>query len=319
MATGGSSQPKKATKAQKVSALKRNQRAKAATRLKGYREAYKQARAKGLVKDKGAPSKYIPTRYAKTRLNKLKPYLSEGYAVLKPSTKQERKTVREFKGSGQPVFNGVILFKREGGYEPTLSDGILKLVRRLDAGTFERIPLPQNVRTLANFERYVADNEYLDTVLKHSGERFNFRIFGNNSIFSFDDLESLFNYIDQNYDKDSWGDDWFVKQFELFRSYKDWKYENSPQYDREVERRKQFNANRRYSRLTPTQKENRAAMRMASLSYAHQLRVQKAKIKNETPEQREQRLSYKRARNKLRDRDYSHEHYSRVKYAKKKK
>lgn len=283
------SRPSKAKKAQAVKL-----RIRKAVRLKEYRELYRRARMAGAVKDKGIPSKFKPTKYMKTKLNKLRPYLSEEYKPLQAKSPQQLKTVREFKrnpsASFPVVFNGVLFAKRENGYEPSFDMGFLKLKRHLEAGTFERIPLPINSTDWNDIKEYFLKNEYLNDVLKYEDEEFAYRIFGNNSISTFGDLEGLILHLEgrSSGQTDAPPEDWFQEaEFELFRTYKDWHMNKSPQY----KRRKERDAQMRKAKKSLEGRERRARLRKGNMSYAMQLFNEKKKRQAETPEQRATRLA----------------------------
>lgn len=303
------SKPSKAKKAQATKI-----RARKAAALKDYRALYARARKAGAVKDQGKPSTFAPSKYMKTKLNKLRPYLSDEYVPLKAQSPQQLKTYREFRKSPNQTFpvtaNGVIFAKREGGFEPSWESGFLKLKRHLEAGTFERIPLPMEPTDWNDIKKYFEDNEYLNDTLKFEDEQFAYRIFGNNSTYTFGDLEGLIMHLEgrSSGQTDTPPEEWFHEaQFELFRTYKDWHVNQSPQYKRRKERDEQ----RRKAKKSLEQNERRAILRQGNRSYQMQLYGEKKKRENETPQQRAERLAKKKKYNDNRIRDYSKEHKTR--------
>lgn len=282
---------------------KTSQQKKSAENLKKYRKLYTQAKKAGLVKGDKKAGSLKPSKYMKSKLNKLAPYLGGEYEFLKPKTKKEKATAKAFKRSPTPFVPGVInnrvIVKRVGGAKPKFDNGILKRVRHLEAGAFEHIPMPFRPKDLNDLKNYVETNEYLNDVLKNPDEFFNFTIFGNKSHDSYGDLESLIDALENFYAVESFPEDWVNLHLELYRSYKDWKHAGNTgalrsarvaQRNRErmaAYRQRLASNPARYSRYL----ENAKAARDASPGYAAKKQKQKENRKNETVEQREQRLA----------------------------
>lgn len=275
-----------------------------AEKLAEYRRIYKLAKEAGLVQKKVAPSKLKPSKYMRTRLNSLKQYLTGEYEFLKADTPKRRKTAELFRKAPTPfvpkVVNKVIIGKKQGSAKLTWDDAILKRIRHLDAGEFEHIPMPVRARDLSDLREFVEKNDYLNEVLKHDDEVFNFTIFGNKSIDSYGDLESLVRALEDFYEVENFPEDWPMMHLELFRSYKDWKHEgNSGRKGAKNEARRMADYRARIAANPEKYKRYReyanAAFR-ASPGYTRKKERQKEKYKNETPEQREKRLQYLRDR-----------------------
>lgn len=277
-----------------------------AEKLAEYRRIYKLAKEAGLVTKKVAPSKLRPSKYMRTRLNSLKQYLTGEYEFLKADTPKRRKTAELFRKAPTPfvpkVVNKVIIGKKQGSAKLTWDNAILKRIRHLDAGEFENIPMPIKPRDLNDLRDFVEKNPYLNDVLKHDDEVFNFVIFGNKSIDSYGDLESLVRALEDFYDTENFPEDWASIHLELFRSYKDWKHEGNSgrkgarnEARRMADYRARIAANpAKYARY----REYANAAFRASPGYTRKLERQKKNRDNETPEQREKRLEYQRKRRK---------------------
>lgn len=275
-----------------------------AEELKELRRVYKLAKENGLVAKKVAPSKLKPTRYMRAKLKSLRPYLTGEYQFLKADNPKRRKTAQLFKKAPTPfvpkVVNNVIIGKKQGEAKLTWDDAILKRIRHLDAGEFENIPMPIKARDLNDLRDFVENNDYLNEVLKHDDEVFNFTIFGNKSIDSYGDLQSLIRALEDFYEVENFPEDWPSMHLELFRSYKDWKHEGNSGRKGAKNNAERMAAYRAKVAANPAKyaryRENANAAFRASPGYTRKLATQKAKRGKETPEQREKRLEYMKQR-----------------------
>lgn len=255
----------------------------------------------------------------KKRLRDLKPYLGSDYVVVKASPKLEK----VWRGSPSEIvpktFNRKLVVKRAPGTRVSTSGGILSLKRKLKAGTFESIPLPVSAHSLNDLKEWIETNPYYNDIMKNRDEVFNFKIFGNASYNNFGNLEALIDELEkyQNYDsEDENGDDWgdsesFYTNFELFRSYKDWKFpRDTPTYKaRARQESKDRRRARKLANMTDAKREAylererelRNARRLAQPSYQAQKKAQRDKRASETKKQRAARLKKEKARDKKRN------------------
>lgn len=278
-------------------------------RLREYRSAYTLARKKGLVKDLGPGKNFKPSKYMKTKLNKIKPLLKGDYQFVKLEAKQARQ-YRTLKNARVPlVSNGVaaVLAPKKAKVK-TNRQGLIQIIEKefaevlgqlkpLEAGTYERIVLPFKPSSLDVLRKWVDENPELDDDgrLKYDNEVFNYFIFGHPSHNSFQGLDGLIQYLEggASGNDDHTDAEWFSEaNFELFRSYRDWRFpRDTPEYQRQKARERR---QRWYNALKPArlkrlrQQENINAQ--ARPSYDRKKKAQNEKRKNETPEQRAERL-----------------------------
>jgi len=275
------------------------------------RQLFIAAKAKGLVRAKGpTPKNFKPSKYMKSKLRAIEPYLGKEFTAVKVSAKM-RKTWEDAPSASVPkVINGRLMVRTPPGAKVKKSNGVLSIVTHLDAGTFEQIPLPVKVENLQEFREWFKSNKYYNNILKHRDERFNFRIFGNDSYNGFGDLEALFQELEKydNFESNNWetsGDFWVG--FELFRSYKDWTAQSHmtarakhraksrrEAYDRKLARMK-ANAPDKYAAMMARKNENRSAARISTRGYQAEKERAKKKRAEETPEQKEARRAKHRA------------------------
>lgn len=291
-------------------------RSRQSARVKRYRKLYAAAKRKGLVKGDKSAKTLVPSRYMVTKLNKLETYLGPDYAAPKVS-RGVRAAFKEAPSEIVPmIVSGRAIVKRAPGQRVGMKGGVLSIRTKLTAGTFEELPLPVSVKTLADFREWIEANPYYNAILKHDREVFNFRIFQNDSYNSYGNIEALIGDLENyaNEPPEGYGSniegEWVDSEdlfthFQLFRSYKDWTAPEHAERKRIYQQRqRQEHRERKYNRLSPErkaafderQRDLRAARRAAQPGYQQQKKEQKKKRKTETPEQRAARLAKQRAR-----------------------
>lgn len=288
---------------------KPSQAQKRAQRLREYRKAYTLAKSKGLVKDLGPGKNFKPSKYMRTKLNKLKPVLTGDYKFVKLDAKQARQ-YRTLNNARVPVVSNRVaavlapktarVRTNKQGLIEIKEDQYLSVVGQLQplkSGTFERIILPFKADSIEKLREWVNSNPQLDDdgFLKYDNELFNYMIFGHPSHNSFQGIEGLVRFLEDGAsgNDDHTDSEWFSEaNFELYRSYRDWRFErDTPAY---IKARRQERRRKWYARLTP---ERRKRMRQqenirsqARPSYDRKKKALREKYQNETPEQREERL-----------------------------
>ncbi len=287
---------------------KKRDRQRVAAQNAELRKLYVAARKKGLVRDQGPAKSFKPSKYMKTRLRQLEPYLGPDYAVVKASPQ----LVEAWKGAPSSIvpvaFNRKLVVKKAEGVKISTKGGVLAIRKHLKAGTYEQLPLPVNASNLQEFREWIRVNRYYNDILKHRDEVFNFRIYGNDSYNSFGDIEALLAELEKydNFEPQDWDEsEQFYRHFELFRSYKDWTgSEHAEQKRQYVQKKRQEAKQRKYNRMTAEQKaafddrqrELVRARRRTQKGYRKQKVSQREKRKNETAEERAKRLAKERAR-----------------------
>lgn len=291
-------QEKAAHKLAKENARLKRELAETKAKLKEYRHLYSEAKKKGLVKGNLDARKLQPSKYMKAKLNKLAPYINakEEYTFLKVD-KSMAKRWKENPNSFAPmVSNGVVIARQEPGIQNVVKKGFIRRIQKLEAGTHEYIPLPFKPRNWQEFKDEIEANpSYNELLRENEDELFNFKIFGQPSRDSYGNIEALIAHLEAYRNFEEWDEsypDWFEENFELFRSYKNWKWE---QHTAEYQRAK-WNAGRRawWERQSPEKKaaylKRRRENRTSQRSYARQKAVQRQQYAGMQQEEREAML-----------------------------
>lgn len=287
---------------------------KSTPKIKHYRSLYAKAKRAGLVKgDKDARS-FVPSKYMKTKLNKISEYLTPEYTTVKPS-KTAYKLYRAAPNQTTPFAAfGRVVVRNDPKTKAEIRKGFIARIRRLKNGTAERIILPITPQDLRDFAELVKKHPEWDDILKvttddpDTSENFAFMFFGNPSLGRYGSMEALADALENMYlsrvDPDDHG--WFTNMgkyaeapyVELYREYKDW--DMAPvRHANRVARARERNENFMRS-LTQDQRNKRALQRSEARqfqpSYIEQLAKRKQERKEKTPEQRAAELEKARIR-----------------------
>lgn len=184
---------------------------------KDYRHLYSVAKKRGLVKgDKDARS-LKPTKYMRTKLNKLAQYLTDEYTTVKVKDKAALKEYREKPSDYARVLTGGnrVIVRRDPDIITRVRRGVITRVRRLSSGEIERVIIPTNPQSFNDFAREVTRNPLIEK-LKNEEDDWFFRIGGNTSHAQFDHIETLLEYL-QRYKAFIEDDEDDFEAFELYR------------------------------------------------------------------------------------------------------
>lgn len=274
-------------------------RRKSTPNLKKYRSLYAKAKRRGLVKgDKDARS-IVPSAYMKTKLNKIAKYLTPEYTTVKPS-KQAFKLYKQAPSKAVPFATmGRVVVKNEPNEIATVRKGFVTRLRRLKAGTYQKIILPITPQDLYHFEDLAKRHPEWTDILKfttddqRTSENFAFFFRGNPSEGRYGNLEQVADALINHYQRDIDPEDsgWFTNTgeepdapyVELYREFQDWDWK-----EYRVEKRKTRDRERNaitMRKMTPEQKrkrsESRAMARPYQPSYIAELERRKAQRQRE--------------------------------------
>lgn len=175
--------------------------------LRAFRHNVSVLKSKGLVSKRVDARKQKPTRYMKSKLRKLAPIL-EGTAA---GVKVRPDLLKQYREAGFNIVNRRVIVEKRPEEISAVRKG--HAVFRSPLGPVhiqERLILPFSPRNVDDFENHLRKNpEHFDR-LKASGDVFAFKIFGNNSLATFEDAESLLEYLNRYrvfhsmYSEDAW-------------------------------------------------------------------------------------------------------------------
>lgn len=161
--------------------------------LRAFRSHVSALKKKGLVSSRVDARKQKPTRYMQNKVRILAPVLhNEAVGVkVKPDL------LKQYKEAGFQVFGGRVIVEKTPEEISRTRKG-LPLMRRHLGGSFvqERLVLPYGPTNIDDFRaRVVTDPTSFDS-LKEPGDAFAFKIYGNNSLATFADMQSLLTYLE---------------------------------------------------------------------------------------------------------------------------
>ena len=160
--------------------------------LRDFRHQVSLARKKGLVSARVDARKQKPTRYMRTKIKKLAPVFEGTSAAVKVPPKM----ARQYRKAGFSVFGNAVVVAAEPGEIASIKKG-MPLMRRRLGGDFweERLVLPITVHNLSEIEADLEARSAYYNSLKDPDELFAFKLFGANSLATFEDFELMLEYL----------------------------------------------------------------------------------------------------------------------------
>lgn len=160
--------------------------------LKDFRHQVSLARQKGLVSKRVDARKQKPTKYMRSKLKKLAPVFEGTSAAVRVPPKM----ARQYRLAGFQVFNNAVVVTSEPGEIARVRKG-MPLLRRKLGGDFweERLVLPLSPTNIDQFLADVEANQKRFDDLKEPDEMFAFKLFGSNSLATFEDFGLLAEYL----------------------------------------------------------------------------------------------------------------------------
>jgi hypothetical protein len=176
--------------------------------IKAFRHQVSVLKSKGLISKRVDARKQKPTRYMKSKIAKLKPIL-DGTAA---GVKVRPDLLRQYREAGFNTLMGRVIVEKRPEEMAAIRKGHAVLSSPLGPVHIqERLILPFSPRNVLDFETRLRKNPEHFNRLKASGDVFAFKIFGNNSLATFEDAESLLEYLnryqvihDARYSGDAW-------------------------------------------------------------------------------------------------------------------
>ncbi len=161
--------------------------------LRAFRHHVSVLRSKGLVSKRVDARKQRPTRYMTKKVRILSPVL-HGEAT---GVKVHPDLLKQYKEAGFNIVNRRVIVEKTPEEISRTRKG-LPLMRRHLGGQFvqERLVLPFGPRNIEDFRKRVTENPSSFSSLKEPGDAFAFKIFGNNSLATFEDIELLLDYLE---------------------------------------------------------------------------------------------------------------------------
>ncbi len=160
--------------------------------LRDFRHLVSKAKKKGLVSKRIDARKQKPTRYMRAKMASLSAVF-EGTSV---GVKVAPKMAREYKQAGFQVVNNHVVVAADPGEIAGVRSGRPLLRRKLGPGIWEeRIVLPITPMSLQQIVDDAAVNQAKYDALKEPDEVFAFKLFGRNSLASFEDFGLLIDYL----------------------------------------------------------------------------------------------------------------------------
>lgn len=161
--------------------------------LRAFRHHVKVLKSKGLVSKRVDARKQRPTRYMRAKVKQLAPIL-HGEAV---GVKVRPDLLKKYKEAGFNIVNRRVIVEKTPEEISRTRKG-LPLLRRHLGGEFaqERLVLPFGPRNIDDFRAKVSADPRAFDSLKEPGDLFAFKLFGNNSLSTFDDIVSLLEYLE---------------------------------------------------------------------------------------------------------------------------
>lgn len=156
--------------------------------LKAFRHAVSVLRSKGLVSKRVDARKQKPTRYMKNKVKNLAPILTGEAAGVKVRPD----LLRQYREAGFNIVNRRVIVEKRPDEIARVRKGHALIRRRLGPGfTEERLLLPYGPKNIDDLrERFRAHPDTFDH-LKEKGDLFAFRIFGYNSVETFETFEKV--------------------------------------------------------------------------------------------------------------------------------
>lgn len=278
-------------------------KSKKSQELQLFRKRYAQAKKMGLLRSPKDARSVKPTRYMKTKLNKISEYLGGEYTSVKVSPKVARE-YREAPTSWTPLTfgNRVVVPKSVAGSLPKSRGGRLTFVRPLNNGEHELIPIPIKAVTVEKMLDEIRTSQVWK-LSKRADEKFAFRVYGNASLISFETIEDLANYVSENYqiepnatnlDDDNEGDIPLL----IYREKENWRM--APERERKAYRRREIRQAKRRSEMSQAQRDR-----------LNERDRKRAKIYRERyPEKHQEQLRKRRERLKARNKKMSDQELS---------
>jgi len=160
--------------------------------LKDFRHAVSQAKKKGLVSQRVDARSQKPTRYMRAKMKALAPVF-EGTSI---GVKVAPKMAREYRQAGFMVMNNRVVVAAEPGEIASIRSGRPLLRRKLGDGIWEeRLVLPITPLSIGEIMEDVEANQAKYDALKEPDELFAFKLFGRNSLSTFEDFGLLIEYL----------------------------------------------------------------------------------------------------------------------------
>lgn len=176
--------------------------------IKAFRHHVSVLKSKGLVSKRVDARKQKPTRYMTNKVRILAPILHGEAAGVKVSPD----LLKKYREAGFPIHNRRVIVEKTPEEISRTRKG-LPLMRRHLGGAYiqERLVLPFGPRNIDDFRKRVTENPTAFNALKERGDLFAFKIFGNNSLATFEDIQLLLEYLDRyqavhdaRYSDDAW-------------------------------------------------------------------------------------------------------------------
>lgn len=232
-----------------------------AKELQRYRRLYAQAKKMNLLARPKDARKIKPTKYMKTKLNKLdKAGFLDGQFTTVKVGRDVAKAYKAAPTSWTPATfaDRVVVPKSIAGSLPKTRGGKIVFIRPLKDGEHEMIPIPIKAVTVENMLDEIKANPIWE-LSKREDENFAFRIYGNASWETFGNLEAMIQYIETYYphieenETNLEDDDESRIPLIIYREKKNWRMA-SERIDKAA-RRRVISRKKRRSELSPERRQ----------------------------------------------------------------
>lgn len=160
--------------------------------LKDFRSQVAKAKKKGLVSKRVDARSQKPTKYMRAKMRALAPVF-EGTSI---GVKVPPKMAREYKRAGFTVFNSRVITRAEPGEIAKVKKGMVAFRKPLGGDFFEeRVILPISPTSIDELLLDVEKSGEKYDALKEPDELFAFKLFGFNSLATFEDFGLLAEYL----------------------------------------------------------------------------------------------------------------------------
>lgn len=201
---------------------------KSSPSLRDFRHKISQLKAKGLVSNRVDARSQKPTRYFKAKVKRLEPALSgENVAV-----KVKREFLADFRRAGYAVDNGRVVVHREPGEILKARRGLPEFERVIAAPlgggpriVQRRLILPASVHNIHDLLDDMRRRPDRWNSLKRPDDRFAFKLMNGRSRATFEDIESVADYLEmyeEKFDGDDSDDLWEGLEFLSIGPDDDW-------------------------------------------------------------------------------------------------
>lgn len=190
--------------------------------LKDFRHAVSLAKKKGLVSKRVDARKQKPTRYMRAKMASL----ADVFGGTSVGVKVAPKMAREYRQAGFKVFNNRVVVAKSPGEIASVKRERPLMRRKLGPGIYEeRLVLPITPTSIEEIMSDVEGNQAKYDALKDPSEVFAFKLFGRNSLSTFEDFGLLIEYLShyQVFEVDDGPDTWEGVSFYRVASTSYWK------------------------------------------------------------------------------------------------